>query len=65
MGKFDEALSVSLNAKEVLCKNDANLMDDLTLSTLQIVFQRLNHCKCLLRVCVYCHVKCLIHLLSV
>ncbi|KAJ0084133.1 hypothetical protein Patl1_30998 [Pistacia atlantica] len=43
MGKFDEALSVCLNAKEVLYKNDANLMDDLTLSTLQIVFQRLNH----------------------
>ncbi|KAK1587124.1 hypothetical protein Q3G72_009766 [Acer saccharum] len=43
MGKFDEALSVSLNAKELLYKNDSNLMDDLTLSTLQIVFQRLNH----------------------
>ncbi|TXG74476.1 hypothetical protein EZV62_003055 [Acer yangbiense] len=43
MGKFDEALSVSLNAKELLYKNDSNLMDDLTLSTLQIVFQRLDH----------------------
>lgn len=41
MGKFDEALSVCLNAKELLYKNEANLMDDLTLSTLQIVFQRL------------------------
>lgn len=50
MGKFDEALSVCLNAKEVLYKNDANLMDDLTLSTLQIVFQRLNRCKYLLHV---------------
>ncbi|CAK7351925.1 unnamed protein product [Dovyalis caffra] len=43
MGKSDEALSVCLNAKELLYKNDSLLMDDLTLSTLQIVFQRLDH----------------------
>ncbi|KAK6234557.1 hypothetical protein SCA6_009894 [Theobroma cacao] len=43
MGKSDEALSVCLNAKELLYKNESLLMDDLTLSTLQIVFQRLDH----------------------
>lgn len=45
MGKDEEALSVCLNAKEILCTNDSNVfVDDLTLSTLQIVFQRLDHC---------------------
>ncbi|KAI4315952.1 hypothetical protein L6164_023975 [Bauhinia variegata] len=43
MGKPEEALSVCLNAKELLYANDSLLMDDLTLSTLQIVFQRLDH----------------------
>ncbi|GMI92020.1 TRANSCURVATA 2, NatB auxiliary subunit [Hibiscus trionum] len=43
MGKPDESLSVCLNAKELLYKNESLLMDDLTLSTLQIVFQRLDH----------------------
>ncbi|CAK9164142.1 unnamed protein product [Ilex paraguariensis] len=43
MGKADEALSVCLNAKELLYSNDSILIDDLTLSTLQIVFQRLDH----------------------
>ncbi|KAF5744470.1 phagocyte signaling-impaired protein [Tripterygium wilfordii] len=43
MGKSNEALSICINAKEVLYKNDSLLMDDLTLSTLQIVFQRLDH----------------------
>ncbi|KAL5580626.1 hypothetical protein UlMin_013068 [Ulmus minor] len=43
MGKADEAISVCLNAKELLYTNDSVLMDDLTLSTLQIVFQRLDH----------------------
>ncbi|XP_023006933.1 N-terminal acetyltransferase B complex auxiliary subunit NAA25-like [Cucurbita maxima] len=43
MGKPDEALSVCLSAKELLYTNDSILMDDLTLSTLQIVFQRLDH----------------------
>ncbi|KAF3454849.1 hypothetical protein FNV43_RR05297 [Rhamnella rubrinervis] len=43
MGKADEALSVCLSAKELLYTNDSVLMDDLTLSTLQIVFQRLDH----------------------
>ncbi|XP_024023343.1 N-terminal acetyltransferase B complex auxiliary subunit NAA25 [Morus notabilis] len=43
MGKAEEALSVCLNAKELLYHNDSVLMDDLTLSTLQIVFQRLDH----------------------
>ncbi|KAJ6763727.1 N-TERMINAL ACETYLTRANSFERASE-RELATED [Salix purpurea] len=42
MGKSDEALSVCLNAKDLLYKNESLLMDDLTLSTLQIVFQRLD-----------------------
>lgn len=50
MGKPDEALTVCLDAKELLYKDDSSLMDDLTLSTLQIVFQRLDHCKCVLRV---------------
>ncbi|XP_048420479.1 N-terminal acetyltransferase B complex auxiliary subunit NAA25 isoform X1 [Pyrus x bretschneideri] len=43
MGKSDEAVSVCLSAKELLHSNDSVLMDDLTLSTLQIVFQRLDH----------------------
>ncbi|CAL5353210.1 unnamed protein product [Camellia sinensis] len=43
MGKSDEALSVCLNAKDLLHTNDSILIDDLTLSTLQIVFQRLDH----------------------
>lgn len=43
MGKSDEALSVCLSAKELLYTNDSVLMDELTLSTLQIVFQRLDH----------------------
>lgn len=43
MGKPDEALSVCLSAKELLYTNDSILIDDLTLSTLQIVFQRLDH----------------------
>lgn len=46
MGKTDEALTVCLDAKELLYKDDSSLMDDLTLSTLQIVLQRLDHCKC-------------------
>lgn len=41
MGKPDEALSVCLNAKELLHSNNIFHFDDLTLSTLQIVFQRL------------------------
>ena len=45
MGKAEEALSVCLNAKDQLYTNDSVLIDDLTLSTLQIVFQRLDHCK--------------------
>lgn len=47
MGKPDEALSVCLSAKELLQSNDSVLMDELTLSTLQIVFQRLDHCQCI------------------
>lgn len=43
MGKAEEALSVCMNAKEQLYTNDSVLIDDLTLSTLQIVFQRLDH----------------------
>ncbi|CAM8952619.1 unnamed protein product [Rhodiola kirilowii] len=43
MGKNEEALSVCLNAKELMYKNDLICMDELTLSTLQIVFQRLDH----------------------
>ncbi|XP_071917307.1 N-terminal acetyltransferase B complex auxiliary subunit NAA25 isoform X3 [Coffea arabica] len=43
MGKAEEALSVCLNAKDQLYTNDSVLIDDLTLSTLQIVFQRLDH----------------------
>ncbi|KAI3450280.1 hypothetical protein Pfo_006945 [Paulownia fortunei] len=44
MGKNEEALTVCLNAKEILFSNDSNiLIDDLTLSTLQIVFHRLDH----------------------
>lgn len=43
IGKCDEALSVCLNAKELLYTNDSIFIDDLTLSTLQIVFQRLDH----------------------
>ncbi|KAI3819684.1 hypothetical protein L1987_13531 [Smallanthus sonchifolius] len=43
MGKMEESLSVCINAKDLLYKNDSFLIDDLTLSTLQIVFQRLDH----------------------
>ena len=43
MGKAEEALSVCLIAKELLYTNDSILMDDLTLNTLQTVFQRLDH----------------------
>ncbi|KEH34387.1 putative tetratricopeptide-like helical domain, N-acetyltransferase B complex, non-catalytic subunit [Medicago truncatula] len=42
MGKIDDASAVSLTAKENLFSNDLLSMDDLTLSTLQIVFQRLD-----------------------
>lgn len=45
MGKPEEAFEVSLNAKQFLYTNDSLLIDDLTLSTLQIVFQRLDHCQ--------------------
>lgn len=45
MGKCDDSLSVSLQAKDLLHQNDSTLMDDLTLSTLQIVFQRLDRCS--------------------
>ncbi|KAI3690473.1 hypothetical protein L2E82_48505 [Cichorium intybus] len=40
MGELEEALSVCINAKDLLYKNDLILIDNLTLSTLQIVFQR-------------------------
>ncbi|KAH6765715.1 Tetratricopeptide repeat superfamily protein [Perilla frutescens var. hirtella] len=44
MGKNEDALTVCLNAKDILCTKDSNVfVDDLTLSTLQIVFQRLDH----------------------
>ncbi|XP_071716967.1 N-terminal acetyltransferase B complex auxiliary subunit NAA25 isoform X2 [Rutidosis leptorrhynchoides] len=43
MGKLEEALSVCINAKDLLYKNESLWIDDLTLSTLQIVFQRLDH----------------------
>ncbi|KAD4584271.1 hypothetical protein E3N88_21872 [Mikania micrantha] len=43
MGKMDESLAVCINAKDLMYKNDSFLIDDLTLSTLQIVFQRLDH----------------------
>lgn len=42
MGKPDEALTVLLNAKERLYSDDVVFIDDLTLSTLQIVFARLD-----------------------
>lgn len=44
MGKPDEALSVCLNAKDLLYSDNVVHIDDLTLSTLQIVFQRLDRC---------------------
>ncbi|RRT74154.1 hypothetical protein B296_00025373 [Ensete ventricosum] len=43
MGKPDEALSVCLEAKEELYSDNSLHIDELTLSTLQIVFQRLDH----------------------
>ncbi|XP_043701525.1 N-terminal acetyltransferase B complex auxiliary subunit NAA25 isoform X2 [Telopea speciosissima] len=42
MGKPDEALSICLNAREQLYSDEAAPIDDLTLSTIQIVFQRLD-----------------------
>ncbi|CAD5162973.1 unnamed protein product [Musa acuminata subsp. malaccensis] len=43
MGKPDEALRVCLEAKEFLYSDNSLHIDELTLSTLQIVFQRLDH----------------------
>ncbi|XP_042418608.1 N-terminal acetyltransferase B complex auxiliary subunit NAA25-like isoform X1 [Zingiber officinale] len=43
MGKPEEALGICLEAKELLHSNNSVHVDDLTLSTLQIVFQRLDH----------------------
>ncbi|EPS70133.1 hypothetical protein M569_04628, partial [Genlisea aurea] len=43
IGKNEEALSVCLNAKDILCTDPNAFVDDLTLSTLQIVLQRLDH----------------------
>ncbi|RDX73502.1 N-terminal acetyltransferase B complex auxiliary subunit NAA25, partial [Mucuna pruriens] len=43
MGKLDEAFNVAVSARDLLYANEPLLMDDLTLSTLQIVFQRLDH----------------------
>ncbi|XP_010685884.2 N-terminal acetyltransferase B complex auxiliary subunit NAA25 isoform X2 [Beta vulgaris subsp. vulgaris] len=42
MGKHEEALSICLEANELLHNNVTLLVDDLTLSTLQMVFQRLD-----------------------
>ncbi|XP_059626419.1 N-terminal acetyltransferase B complex auxiliary subunit NAA25 isoform X2 [Cornus florida] len=42
MEKNDEALSVCVNAKKLLY-TDGSIIDDITLSTLQIVLQRLDH----------------------
>ncbi|XP_031485379.1 N-terminal acetyltransferase B complex auxiliary subunit NAA25 [Nymphaea colorata] len=42
MGKTDEALSLCRNAKDLLYKDESAHIDDLTLSTLQIVLQRLD-----------------------
>lgn len=43
MGKLDEAFSVCITAKKMLFTSASIHIDDLTLSTLQIVFQRLDH----------------------
>ncbi|CAI9107074.1 OLC1v1006355C1 [Oldenlandia corymbosa var. corymbosa] len=43
MGKAEEALSICMSAKDLLYANESVLVDDLTLSTLQIVFNRLDH----------------------
>lgn len=45
MGKLEEALPICLTAKEQLQSNDSVYIDDLTLSTLQIVFHRLDQLK--------------------
>ncbi|CAN6469786.1 unnamed protein product [Victoria cruziana] len=42
MGKMDEALSLCRNAKDLLYRDESAQIDDLTLSTLQIVLQRLD-----------------------
>ncbi|XP_078445054.1 tetratricopeptide repeat (TPR)-like superfamily protein isoform X2 [Wolffia australiana] len=42
MGKPDEALNACVSAREQLLSSDISQMDDLTLSTLQMVLQRLN-----------------------
>ncbi|KAJ4779209.1 hypothetical protein LUZ62_063466 [Rhynchospora pubera] len=42
MGKGDDALSMCLEAKELLHSDTGPFLDDLTLSTLQIVLQRLD-----------------------
>jgi hypothetical protein len=44
MGKGEEALSSCLEAKELLNSDTGPFLDDLTLSTLQIVLQRLDRC---------------------
>lgn len=58
MGKPDEAFSACLNAKELLYSDDSAIMDDLTLSTLQIAFERLNHCKFTILFEMYCLCSC-------
>uniref|UniRef100_A0A0V0HBK5 Putative ovule protein n=1 Tax=Solanum chacoense TaxID=4108 RepID=A0A0V0HBK5_SOLCH len=40
-----KAFSVCLNAKKLFLSNYSVLIDDITLSTLQIVIQRLDHCQ--------------------
>lgn len=44
MGKGEEALSSCLEAKNLLHSDSGPFLDDLTLSTLQIVLQRLDRC---------------------
>lgn len=41
---MDEALSLCRNAKDLLYRDESAQIDDLTLSTLQIVLQRLDQC---------------------
>ncbi|KAM0014360.1 putative N-acetyltransferase B complex, non-catalytic subunit [Helianthus debilis subsp. tardiflorus] len=50
-GSRDETVRIS--AKVLLYKNDSFLIDDLTLSTLQIVFQRLDHLDMATSCCEY------------
>lgn len=45
MGKTEAALENLLNAREIFLKYDADRIEDVTLSTMQMAFSRLGRCQ--------------------